>query len=120
MKKHDLEQIKQIVQETVKGEVSPLEERLIFLEQKSDEKFADLKSEIKDARSTLEQKIDTNHMELKDKTNHLEQKTASNHREVMAGIAQVKKMETEDVNAFAGDVENLKHRVTKLEKVVYT
>lgn len=79
MEKQDLEQIKQIVQETVKEELVP----------------------------------------VKDELNYIKQKMTADHQSVMAELAKIKKMETEDVNAFAGDVDNLKRRVTKLEKAVY-
>lgn len=126
MKKQDLEQIQQVVRETVKEELIPIRDELNVVKDELGVVKKDNTS-VKEEVNYIKQKITANHAELKsdlkDTRQYLEQKIQSNHQIVMAKLEQIKKMETEDVTAFAEDVKDirdLKRRVTKLEKVVYS
>lgn len=86
MTKEDLGQIRQVVREEVEGKIAPLDRKIGVLDQKVDEQF-----------------------------HYLNQKIDRNHETAMAKFDQFKQMESEDVIAVQGDVEDLKLRVTKLE-----
>lgn len=89
MTKKDLGEIRQVVKKEINGRVTPLEKDV-----------KDLKGDVKD---------------LKGEFSYLNQKIDQNHREVMTKFDQFLTMESEDIIAVQGDVEELKTRVTKLE-----
>lgn len=52
---------------------------------------------------------------VREEISPLKQQVDQNHREMLVRFDQFKQMESEDVTAVQGDVEDLKLRVTKLE-----